>query len=174
LLLKSFCGVFAFPICAILVTQSSPSRELLGTVNGANQALGSLCRAIGPSIAGIMYSRSLEVSKPWIVWRYGLGVFAIVVCIGGWFLSDENRLPKAKDYTPVIDRDEDDIIEEEIEDEEDRLWREEEDGTIDVDDLASQVKHAEGSKMQRKDNSDGSSDEEFVQGVSNHLLSREH
>src|SRR5271170_5497927 len=113
LLVKVLAGVFAFPICAILITQSSPSRELLGTVNGANQALGSLCRAIGPAIAGVMYTRSLEVSKPWIVWRYGLGVFAVVVFIGGWFLTDEIRLPNAKEYVPVADRDQDDIIEEE-------------------------------------------------------------
>src|SRR5271169_3735838 len=104
LLVKVFAGVFAFPICAILITQSSPSRELLGTVNGTNQALGSLCRAIGPAIAGLMYSRSLEVSKPWIVWRYGLGMFAAVVWIGGWFLSDEVRLPDAKGYISVADR----------------------------------------------------------------------
>lgn len=141
-------------------------------MNGANQALGSLCRAIGPSIAGVMYTRSLEVSKPWIVWRYGLGIFSIVVWLGGWFITDENRLPNAKEYTPIDDRDDDDIIEE-IEEEEDRLWREEEDGTIDVEDLASQVKHGE-SKKSRKDDSDGSSDDEIVQGVSNHLLSREY
>jgi MFS family permease len=172
LLVKIFAGVFAFPICAILITQSSPSRALLGTVNGANQALGSLCRAIGPSIAGLMYSRSLEVSKPWIVWRYGLALFSVVVWIGGWFLSDENRLPNAKDYAPVDDAD---AIEEEIEDEEERLWREEEDGTIDT--ASPQAEHihiGEGSKMRHVENNESSSDDEFVRGVSNHLLSREH
>jgi len=179
LLVKVFAGVFAFPICAILITQSSPSRQLLGTVNGANQALGSLCRAIGPSIAGLMYSRSLEVSKPWIVWRLGLGIFAIVVFMGGWFLSDENRLPNPKGYNLVEDRDEEDIIEEEIEDEEERLWREEEDGIIDIESAASQGKQGKSSMETSRskstdDDDDESSDDEFVQGVSNHLLSREH
>ena len=178
LLVKVFAGVFAFPICAILITQSSPSRELLGTVNGANQALGSLCRAIGPSIAGVMYSRSLEVSKPWIVWRLGLGLFAVVVFIGGWFLSDENRLPNPKGYHSVEDRDEEDIIEEEIEDEEERLWREEEDGIIDIEGTSSQGKQRKSSmeriRSAQKDDHDGSSDDEFLQGVSKHLLSREH
>lgn len=178
LLVKVFAGVFAFPICAILITQSSPSRELLGTINGANQALGSLCRAIGPSIAGVMYSRSLEVSKPWIVWRLGLGIFSIVVFIGGWFLSDENRLPNPKGYHSVEDRDEEHVIEEEIEDEEERLWREEEDGVIDIEGAASHGKHGRNSmdrsRSKRNDEDDGSSDDEFVQGVSNHLLSREH
>jgi hypothetical protein len=125
-----------------------------------------------------MYSRSLEVSKPWIVWRLGLGIFSIVVFIGGWFLSDENRLPNPKGYNPVGDRDEEGIIEEEIEDEEERLWREEEDGVIDIEAAASQGKQRkllmERSRSKRTDDDDGSSDDEFVQGVSNHLLSREH
>ena len=175
LLVKVAAGVFAFPICAILITQSSPSRELLGTVNGANQALGSLCRAIGPAIAGVMYSRSLEASKPWIVWRCGLGIFAVVVWIGGWFLSDEVRLPNARSYIPVADGEQDDT-EEEIEEEEDRLWREEEDGIIDMERAIFPNKQsaAEGSKIQVHEDSEGSSDDEFVQGVSKHLLSSKH
>ena len=175
LLVKVVAGVFSFPICAILITQSSPSRELLGTVNGANQALGSLCRAIGPAIAGLMYSRSLEVSKPWIVWRYGLSMFAAVVWIGGWFLSDEVRLPDARGYISVAHREQDDT-EEEIDEEEDRLWREEEDRTITIGSAMSPNKQsaAEGSEIQIREDSEGSSDDEFVQGVSKHLLSNEH
>jgi MFS family permease len=175
LLVKATGGVFAFPICAILITQGSPSRELLGTVNGASQALGSLCRAIGPAIAGAMYSRSLEVSKPWIVWRYGLGIFAMVVWIGGWFLSDQVRLPDSRSYIPVVYGEQVDT-EEEIEQEEDRLWREEEDGIIDTGRVISPNRQcaAEGSKIRVYEDSEGSSDDEFVQGVSKHLLSGEH
>jgi len=173
LALKVLAGVFAFPICAILVTQSSPSRELLGTVNGANQALGSLCRAIGPSIAGTMYSRSLEVGRPWIVWRYGLGVFAIVVWIGGWFLSDENHLPAPRDYAPVESVDIEDIIDEiiEEEDEEDEIMRRDNsmDGEIPKGDL--HLKRANASKIKLDEES---SDDEYIQGVSTHLLTREH
>ena len=174
---KVIAGVFAFPICAILITQSSPSRELLGSVNGANQALGSLCRAIGPAIAGTMYSHSLELGKPWIVWRYGLSIFAAVVWVGSWFLSDEVRLPNAKEYRPVADEDRDDAIEEE----EERLWREEEDGTVDVERVLSPLRKQKDTKSvlsdgpgQDAEDSDRSSDDAMVNGVSRHLLSREH
>jgi hypothetical protein len=124
-----------------------------------------------------MYSRSLEVSKPWIVWRYGLGIFAILVWIGGWFLTDEVVLPNAKGYDPVPERDQDDIIEEEIEEEEERLWREEEDGMIDMQGVMTPTKSARdanGRTSKLGEESDGSSDDEFVQGVSTHLLSHEH
>jgi MFS family permease len=124
LFVKAFAGAFAFPICAILLMQSTPARNLLGTVNGANQALGSLFRAIGPAITSAVFSRSLEISKPWIVWRYGLGIFSVLVWIGAWFLTGEIRLPNAMDYMLVDDRDPGDIIDEEIEEEEDRFGRE--------------------------------------------------
>jgi MFS family permease len=102
MVIKVIASVFAFPICAILVMQGSPSREVLGTVNGANQALASLGRAIGPAIAGIIYSRSLENEKPWIVWRYALGMVALAVWIGAWFLSDEVQLPNPRErYTQL-------------------------------------------------------------------------
>jgi MFS family permease len=149
LFVRVFCGSFAFPICAILITQSSPSRELLGTVNGANQALGSLCRAIGPSIAGFMYTRSLELSRPWIVWRYGLGIFAVIVWIGGWFLRDENCLPRPADYTAVAQGDVDELLEE------------------------FTLEASEANKVSTP-SEEQDSDDEFIQGVSSHLLSREH
>ena len=118
LLVKVVASVFAFPICAILIMQSSPSREVLGTVNGANQALASLGRAIGPAVAGIIYSRGLEIMKPWIVWRYGLSAFSIVVWILSWFLSDEICLPDVKTYLPLSNRDQEEDNSEEIREEE--------------------------------------------------------
>ena len=117
------------------------------------------------------------MSKPWIVWRYGLGIFAILVWMGGWFLTDEVVLPNAKGYDPVPERDQDDIIEEEIEEEEERLWREEEDGIIDMQGAMTPTKSARdanGRTSKLGEESDGSSDDEFVQGVSTHMLSHEH
>ena len=180
--IKVIAGVFSFPICAILITQSSPSRELLGSVNGANQALGSLCRAIGPAIAGTMYSRSLEISKPWLVWRYGLAVYAAIVWASSWFLSDRIVLPNAKGYIPIAD-DVEETVREEIREEREGLWRGEEDGTIDVDAALLQGRKQTDMKLVPPsadghggdlDESDGTSDDEIVEGVSRHLLSREH
>lgn len=174
--IKVIAGVFSFPICAILITQSSPSRELLGSVNGANQALGSLCRAIGPAIAGTMYSRGLEISKPGIVWRYGLAVCAAIVWVGSWFLSDRVVLPNPKEYTLIADED----VEEAIREEGESLWRRQEDRPIDMDAALPQTRQRTDMKLVSP-SSDGYggdpeefSDEEIVGGVSRHLLSREH
>jgi hypothetical protein len=95
LAIRVLINIFTRPILAILLTQSSPSRQCLGTINGANQALAALCRSAGPSVGGIVFSHSLEVGKPWIVWT-GLSAFSIVVFIGGLFLRDPSH-----DYAPV-------------------------------------------------------------------------
>jgi hypothetical protein len=89
--MRTLANVFTHPICAIFISRACPSRTALGTVNGANQTLSSFCRSFGPSIAGLAYSHSLEVGKPWIVWRLGLAVFALTVWTAGWFLSDKPR-----------------------------------------------------------------------------------
>ena len=99
--MRTLANVFTRPICAIFITQSCPSRSALGTINGANQALAAFCRSFGPSVAGLVYSRSLEVGKPWIVWRLGLTVFAFMVWIAGWFLSDRTVLPYESEYVAV-------------------------------------------------------------------------
>ena len=98
---RTLANVFTRPICAIFITQACPSRTALGTVNGANQALAAFCRSFGPSVAGLVYSRSLEVGKPWIVWRLGLTVFAFMVWTTGWFLSDKSVLPSQTEYVAV-------------------------------------------------------------------------
>lgn len=112
--------------------QSTPSHKLLGTVNGANQAFGALCRAIGPAIASAMFSKSMETSRPWMVWRYGLGIFSLLLWIAAWFLTDEICLPSLTDYIPVDDRDNDDPIVQEIEGQVDHLQRDGQGGIIDV------------------------------------------
>jgi MFS family permease len=91
-------NAFSRPILSILITRSSPSRAQLGTINGANQALTALCRSLGPSIAGLVYSMSLEVGKPWIVWRLGLFIWASGLFIAGWFLTD----PETKEVAEAV------------------------------------------------------------------------
>jgi len=58
---------------------------------------------MGPMIAGYMFSLSLELSKPWLVWRCGLGIFAAIVWLGGWLLKE--KTPDAVENTIVRPRD---------------------------------------------------------------------
>jgi hypothetical protein len=108
--IRTMANAFSRPILSIFITRSSPSRAQLGTINGANQALTALCRSLGPSIAGLVYSTSLEVGKPWIVWRLGLCIWASGLFVAGWFLTDPEVETASAAYAPVPQQDE--VVEE--------------------------------------------------------------
>lgn len=44
----------------ILIAQGAPSRSALGVTNGLAQALGSVARALAPSVASSLFSLSLQ------------------------------------------------------------------------------------------------------------------
>jgi MFS family permease len=92
LLLKVFSGIVTFQVCGILLAQSTPSRTVLGTVNGINQMFGSLSRALGPALAGYLYAYGLGLGKPERVWKWWFSLFALVVWIGTLFMRDEDLL----------------------------------------------------------------------------------
>lgn len=48
--IKGFAAVLAFPTSTILLTNSSPTLRLLGTLNGIAVAVAALGRAFGPSV----------------------------------------------------------------------------------------------------------------------------
>lgn len=52
LALKGISAVISFPTSTILLTNSSPSLRLLGTLNGVAVTVAALGRAIGPSVGG--------------------------------------------------------------------------------------------------------------------------
>ncbi|ORY08249.1 MFS general substrate transporter [Basidiobolus meristosporus CBS 931.73] len=58
--LRIACNIFSFTNCNILVANSTPSRKVLGSLNGITQVSCSLVRAIGPSLGGILWSWSLS------------------------------------------------------------------------------------------------------------------
>ena len=64
--------VFAYPCNAILLTNSAPSMLVLGMINGAAASTASLCRAIGPAVAGVLHD-----------WGNGLGYNGVVWWVAG-------------------------------------------------------------------------------------------
>ena len=95
LCIRTLINIFTRPILAILLTQSAPSKATLGTINGANQALAALCRALGPSIGGLVLAKGFEIGKPWICW-VGLAGFSTCVFVAGLFLVDTKQKVKGK------------------------------------------------------------------------------
>jgi MFS family permease len=68
MLLKCLCGIFAFPCSTILLTNSASSLRVLGTLNGFATSFSAIGRALGPLLAGGMFSVGVDkgyVIAPW-------------------------------------------------------------------------------------------------------------
>lgn len=99
LMLKFMSGIFMFPSSAILVTNSVPTKRLLGTVNGMNQAMGSLARMVGPATFGYLLTYSLEMNFIWLVWGC-LSASSLLTALISCFLLEDASEGK-KDSSPA-------------------------------------------------------------------------
>jgi MFS family permease len=80
MVLKCFCGIFAFPCSTILITNSAPSLRVLGTLNGMATSFSAIGRAAGPATGGAIFTIGVKrgyVIAPW--WTFtALGLIAAV------------------------------------------------------------------------------------------------
>lgn len=78
LVFKVTWSALAYPANMLLLTNASPSLLVLGTINGAAASCACLCRALGPTISGVIQAAGLDfgyVGLPW--W------FSAFVCVIG-------------------------------------------------------------------------------------------
>jgi hypothetical protein len=73
---KSLCTTFAFPCSTILLTNSASSLKALGTINGIATSVGAIGRAIGPTLAGGMFSWGVKegylIAPFWLLTAMGM------------------------------------------------------------------------------------------------------
>ncbi len=67
----------AIPSTVILLTQSAPSKRVLGTIHGSGSMLASLARAVGPVVGGYMFALGVEHGMVGLVWWVYLMVISI-------------------------------------------------------------------------------------------------
>ncbi|MCJ1467772.1 hypothetical protein MMC07_006397 [Pseudocyphellaria aurata] len=87
LLLKGGATIFAFPCMGIMLTNSTPSLRVLGTLNGVATSVSAIGRAIGPAIEGWMFSVGLNIGYVILSW-WTLAVIAALGAIPVWHLID--------------------------------------------------------------------------------------
>ncbi|KIW02626.1 uncharacterized protein PV09_06069 [Verruconis gallopava] len=109
MLCKSLTNVFAYPCVVILMTNSARSLRILGTLNGVATSLAAVGRAIGPFVAGAVFTWGVEsgylVASFWL-----LAIFAIPGHLVTWWLKEEKRLlDEEEEDTKRTDEDNNDI-----------------------------------------------------------------
>lgn len=96
MLVKGLCSIFAFPCSTILLTNSASSLRVLGTLNGFATSFSAIGRALGPLLAGSMFTAGVNkgyIIAPW--WLLAaIGFMAAVPCFylveGEGFGGDQN------------------------------------------------------------------------------------
>lgn len=106
MLVKGFCGIFAFPCSTILLTNSAASLKVLGTLNGVATSISAVGRAAGPALAGGTFTAGVDIGYVVISW-WTLALVAVVGAIPVWSLVE------MEGFSSGQDDDDDDVDEDE-------------------------------------------------------------
>ncbi|KAJ3465833.1 hypothetical protein MRS44_006491 [Fusarium solani] len=102
---KCTFSTMAYPSNAILLANSAPSKQVLGTINGIAASTASLCRALGPTLSGLLYSLGLQTGYSGLAWWFS----GLVTIVGAYLSSqiteggpqEEAAMPEEED--PLMD-----------------------------------------------------------------------
>ncbi|KAF7541758.1 hypothetical protein G7Z17_g11870 [Cylindrodendrum hubeiense] len=116
---KCTFATMAYPSNAILLANSAPSKQVLGTINGIAASTASLCRALGPTLSGLLYSLGLQTGYSGLAWW-----FSGLITIAGAYLS--SQITEGGGYRDVVlPEEEDPLLDEglftDYDDDEDRV-----------------------------------------------------
>jgi hypothetical protein len=74
---RNLLQIVAYPLLLILIKEATPSKSVLGRVNGLAASAGAACRTVAPPVAGYLYTIGSRVGSGGLAW-YGSGIVAIV------------------------------------------------------------------------------------------------
>lgn len=101
---KCTYSTMAYPNNAILLANSAPSKDVLGSINGVAASIASLSRALGPVLSGYLFTFGNKSGYSVMVWWFS-GLMTIV----GAFIStqiSESGPPPATQYEDDLEYDE--------------------------------------------------------------------
>ncbi|GAB0132523.1 hypothetical protein EsDP_00000956 [Epichloe bromicola] len=100
---KCTYATMAYPNNAILLANSAPTKEVLGTINGIAASAASLCRALGPTVSGLLYSLGLQTGYSGLAWWFS----GLVTIIGAYLSSQISEggppVSDAGEVDPLLD-----------------------------------------------------------------------
>ena len=99
----------SYPSLAIILANSSPSKRVLGTLNGAAASSASICRGFGPTISGFMDGIGEQHTMSGLAWWTIAGV-AFLGWVPGFILKEGKKQAAfaLEDEEALLDTDLDD------------------------------------------------------------------
>ncbi|KAF2021614.1 MFS general substrate transporter [Aaosphaeria arxii CBS 175.79] len=101
LFLQVLARTMAIPSSVILLTRTSPTKGVLGTVHGAGNTVSSLASAIGPAIGGVILSRGIRRGSVGLVWWSWMCVVSSVTLAWAFVLDRTESEDEEKRATGV-------------------------------------------------------------------------
>lgn len=80
----------SYPSLAIILANSSPSKRVLGTLNGAAMSSASVCRGFGPTISGAVDGLGTTLGMSGLAWWAIAGV-ALLGWLPGFMLKESDK-----------------------------------------------------------------------------------
>jgi hypothetical protein len=77
LTIRNLLQIVAYPLLLILIKEATPSKSVLGKVNGLAASAGAACRTVAPPVAGYLYTIGSRVGFSGLAW-HGSGIVAII------------------------------------------------------------------------------------------------
>ncbi|OAL53920.1 MFS general substrate transporter [Pyrenochaeta sp. DS3sAY3a] len=77
----------SYPSLAIILTNSSPSKRVLGTLNGVAMSSASICRGFGPTVSGAMDSLGDTLGMSGLAW-WTIAAVALLGWLPGFALKE--------------------------------------------------------------------------------------
>ncbi|KKY14364.1 putative mfs transporter [Phaeomoniella chlamydospora] len=102
MLVKCWCGIFAFPCSTILLTNSASSLAILGTLNGVATSTSAVGRAAGPFLAGTVFTFGVDVGYV-ITPFWLLTLISLCAAIPIWYLKEMPGFSASDDSTDEED-----------------------------------------------------------------------
>ncbi|QGA18420.1 hypothetical protein EYB26_006105 [Talaromyces marneffei] len=99
LLSKITLHVICFPAIALLLANTIPSKNVMGSINGLASSVASLSRALGPSITGLLHSQGLHSGYSIIAW-WALGVVCVIGATESLLMEEAE--PKCQHDTETV------------------------------------------------------------------------
>ncbi|KAL8804648.1 MAG: hypothetical protein Q9182_002456 [Xanthomendoza sp. 2 TL-2023] len=102
LTIRNFTSILAYPVLLILLKEASPSRNILGKINGLAASAGAACRTIAPPIAGLLYGVGSRQGFTGLAW-WGSGIVAIIGAIQVfWVDREKNKTAHVRSVAPCL------------------------------------------------------------------------
>ena len=82
---------FAIPSSIMILTDAAPRKEVLGTVHGAGNMLGSLSKSVAPVIGGLVFAWGMDTTCIGAVWWLWLSPIAFIALAWSYLLTDADE-----------------------------------------------------------------------------------